>query len=376
MRNKKWLLGFLLVVLMMGLVSLLVACGEEEEATTTAQATATTAAEETTTTVAGVEDTGQTFDLKFTCGIPSMANLYTAYLAPWAEDVAEATDGRVNITIYADNTLVKGTQHWDAILDGTADMGLVEPEQTAGAFPRSEIYLLPFLFPDSETTAGVMWDYLHEYCLDEWEGVKILGVGVILPAEFVGMKPAKVPADLEGYRMRSGARVETWIDEALGATPVEIETSDLAVSFERGLADGSLITYDLCMAIGIADVATNITELKILYRAWPIIINQDVWDSIPATLQDQIMSVSGKDASMAYDAAIEAQTQGLKGAVGGKLAAGGNDPIYEPTEEEHALWVDAVMPVYDKWVEELGSDQPGQELLDWIQDKIAEYAAQ
>jgi len=392
MKKAKWGIGLLVLVLVVGLFALLAACGGDEETTTTA-APATTAAPTTappttaapttappttaapTTTEAGVPDTGQKFDLKFSYQTPTRASLVGAYLQPWTDAITAATDGRVTITHYPENSLVKEEQQLDALLSGTSDMALLESEFNPGAFPISEFGSLPMLFPSAEVAAAVYWDILDTYAADEWKDMKVLGVTVIAPAEYAGKKPVHVPADFAGLRMRTGGSMETDILEALGATPVEIETGDLGTAMERGTADGCFLTWSLMFATGVADVVTDYTKCDLFYRCWVLVMNKDVWDSMPVAVQEAIMAQSGQENSVKYTFANSAATEEDFGGISGK-AKGSGQTMYVLTEEERAQWKAAVDPVYAKWVENLGADKPGQEILDKINnDLIPKYSA-
>ncbi len=379
---KKARLALLLVlVAALGLGALLAGCGEGEETTTTAApsttAGPTTSASETTTTAAPSTTTeAKTYELKFAYGTPSKASLVSAYLVPWTESITQATGGRVTITHYAEDSLVKSEQLWDALLSGTTDMALIEPEFNAGLFPISEVGSLPMLFPNPVVAAKVYWDVIQEFAKDEWKDAQVLGVTVISGAQYAGNKPVKLPADLKGLRMRSGGKVETWIINALGATPVEISTGDLATSMERGLADGAFVSYSLMLSTGLKDVTKYRTEGDFFYRCWVLVMNKERWESLPADVQQAIMSVSGQEAAAKYTDANEKATLGAKKAVEGSDKGQGKPPIYVLSAEEKAQWQQALMPVWGKWVESLGADKPGQAVIDRIAELVKKYSAQ
>jgi TRAP-type C4-dicarboxylate transport system substrate-binding protein len=362
MKSSKWAVVLLIVILAVSLSVVLAACGDDTATTTD------------TESAAAVEDTGQTWDLKFSYPTPERASLVGAYLVPWTAEITAVTDDRVKITHYAENSLVKEEQQWDAVLSGTSDMALIEPEFNPGTFPISEVGSLPYQFPDAVTAAKTYWDVVTQKAQDEWKDVQVLAVTVIAPAQYRGN--VQVDGDVakfDGMRLRSGGRIETWVAEALGATPVEISTGDLATSLERGLADGALLSYSLILAQA-KDFTKYTTQCDMMYRCWVLVMNKDVWESMPTAVQDQIMGVSGQEGSANYSKANEmegiGEMKGLEGADKGM----GNPPIYVLSEDELAQWKTAVEPVSQKWVEELGADANGQEVLDFIAAQNATYA--
>ncbi len=389
MKKTRWAVGLLVLVLVLGLVSLMTACGGDETTTTAAPSTETTAAPSTettaapttttaaptTTTAAGVPDTGQTYKLKMAFHVPSRASIVGAYYQPWADAVAAATNGRVTIEMYAEETLVKEADQYDAVLSGLADIAACSADATPGRFPNAEVYGLPEMFPSAEVAARVYWDVLQQYSVPtELKDVVLLGTPTIAPAQYFGNKEAKVPADMAGQRVRSGGQIEAWLIEALGATPVEISTGELATSMERGMADSCFLSYSFSLITGIKDVTKNRTELDIFYRSFMLVMNKKVWDSMPTVLQEQMMSVSGPEASAKYSAANQALAAEDKAAVEGSDKGAGNPPIYVPTAEEMKLWVDASTPVWDKWVQETGGD--AQAVLGTTIELVGKYSAQ
>jgi TRAP-type C4-dicarboxylate transport system substrate-binding protein len=383
MKKTTWAIAILVVALVLGLGSLLAACGGEETTTTTAPpattattvapATTTTTAAPTTTTEAGVPDTGQTYKLKMAFHVPSRASIVGAYYQPWADAVAEATKGRVTIEMYAEETLVKEADQVDAVKSGLADLASTSSDATPGRFPLADFYGLPELFPSAEVASRVYWDILNEFCADEYKDFVILGTPTIAAAQYFGNKAAKVPADMAGQRVRSGGEIEAWLIEALGATPVEISTGELATSMERGMADSCFLSWSFGLITGVKDTTKFRTETNMFYRCFAIIMNKDVWNSMPKTLQDAIMSVSGGEASGKYSAANEALAAEDKGAIEGAGKGAGLDPIYVPTAAELTLWKDAAKPVWAKWVQNVGGN--AQALVDKALVLIDKYAA-
>ncbi len=361
MSKTKWGIA-LALVLVVCLMMVLAACGGDSGTTTD------------TASASAVADTGQTWDLKFSYPTPERASLVPAYLVPWSEEVTAATDGRVKMTHYAENSLVKEEQQWDALLSGTSDVALIEPEFNPGVFPISEVGSLPYQFPDEVTAAKTFYDVVTQKAQDEWKDVQVLAVTVIAPAQYRGNVEIKGDVSkFEGTRMRSGGRIETWMIEAFGATPVEIGTGDLSTSLERGMADGAFLSYSLILAMA-KDFTKYTTEANLFYRCWVIAMNKDVWNSMPKTVQDQIMGVSGQEGSAKYSAANAVETKGEKAGLEGADKGMGNPPIYVLTPAETDTWKSATAPVVQKWIDQLSDPATGQDVIDFIAAQNATYA--
>jgi len=386
MKKSKWAVALLVLALVLGLVATLSACsGDETETTGTTgtettgtTGTETTGSETTETTAPAVEDTGQTWDLKFSYGVPAASSLGQAYMKPWADAVEEATGGRVTIEHYSDGTLTKDEQQYDFLLSGASDIAVVEPEYTAGTFNVFEMGSLPRLFPDPAVCAATMWDVAEKYG-DEMSDVKVLAITVIAGAQYIGNKETHVPADIVGQKMRNGGKVEAWTLSQLGAEPIDVELGDLGTSLERGLADAAFLSWSMTFVSGAVRFTEYRTHLDLMYRSWLIIMNKDVWDSMPPNIQEAVMSAGGQEGSVVYSIANDMATNESRTNLEGADERAGNPPIYEPTDAENAEWTEAVTPVWQKWSDELaGSNSPyagqGAEILDFVQNDMTNYS--
>jgi TRAP-type transport system periplasmic protein len=339
-----------------------------------ASAVQTTVAAPPTTSAAA--PSGKVYNLKFAYHTPPKASLVGAFLNPWTAAIEKATNGQVTITHYGGETLVKEADEFDAVISGMCDMSMIDTSETPGRFPTTEFDTLPYIFPDAATGAKIEWDILQKYSATDLKDVKVIAVAVIAPSNYIGNKPAQNVADFKGLRVRASGKTEGWTVEALGATPTDVSTADLGTSMERGLVDGAFLSYSFMLSMGIKDVTKYRTECNLFYRAWPIMVNKKVWDSIPANLQDAIMSVSGPTNSANYSAANEKEAAGAKGAIMGSDKGAGKGPIYTLTADQMAAWKTAVMPVWDRWSADLESKKlPGKAIIDDIKALTLKYSA-
>jgi TRAP-type C4-dicarboxylate transport system substrate-binding protein len=322
-----------------------------------------------------VADTGQTYNLKFSYHTPPQASMVGAYFQPWTAAIEQATGGRVKVTHYAGESLVKAKDQYDSLVSGLSDMALVDPSETSGRFPQTEFDTLPYIFPDTTIGARVYWDIVQKYAVNaDFKDVKVLGVVVIAPSNYVGNKPAQNVADFKGLRVRTAGRTEGWMIEALGGSPVEVATSELYSSLERGLIDSVFLSWSAVLSFGVKDVTKYRTECNLYYRAWPILMNKKVWDSMPANIQKAIMDASGQDNSANYCTANEKLAVGAKNAIAGSDKGAGKPAIYTLTADQFASWKAASMPVWDKWSADLEAKKlPGKAIITDIKSLTQKY---
>lgn len=321
---------------------------------------------------------GKVYNLKFSYHTPERASLVQAYFIPWASAIEQASNGRIKITHYGGESLVKLQDQYDALVSGLSDIAMIETDVTPGRFPKTEFYSLPFLSPNPGATAQIYYDILQKYSVnDELKEVKLLATCTISGNNYVGNKEVKTLADFKGQRIRSGAKVEGMVIEQLGATPIEIATGDLSTSLERGLVDSCFLTWSAVLSFGVKDVTQYRTACDVFTKSWVICMNQKVWDSMPADLQKIVMDNSGVKNSGYYSAENDKLTAGAIKAIEGSDKGQGKPPIYILPETEKANWEAALMPVWDKWVAEMeAKNLPGKAIIEDVKALKIKYSAQ
>ena len=356
---NKFLILFLTIIVVGSLI--LVGCGGPEPSPTP--------------TPSPTPSPGETIELKLSYHTPPAASLVGEFFQPWTKSIEEATGGRVQITHYPGGTLVSLSDHYDAVVSGLVDMAMVEPDITPGRFPLSEFNLLPLLFPDGPVAARVNYEILEKYAFDtEWNEVKVLMTPALPPMNYHGTVELKVLEDFQGLKIRTGGKVEGWIMEALGATPVELETGDLSTSLERGLVNGAFLTNSAVNAFGVRDVTQYRTLCSLFSSAWVIIMNLQTWESLPDDIKKAFEDNSGADASaqlcIGNDKAIENTGRGLS-IYDDQV---GNPGFYTLPDDELARWTSTVLPVWERWIEDVeAKGLPGRALLDDVVSLVEQY---
>jgi TRAP-type C4-dicarboxylate transport system substrate-binding protein len=367
MKKKTWAITLVLLVAAAGLASALEACDAKSSVTAVSEAT-----------TAGTNPAAdKIFELKFSYHTPPQASTVGAYLDPWTDAVEQATNGRVVITDYPNESLVKVDKQYDALAVGLTDIALVDVSQAGGRFPLMEFDTLPMIFGpvDSTVVARVWWDIYEKYAKTrDFKDAVVLGVVVAAPMNYCGNKPATELADFAGDRVRSSGHTEILTVKALGGIAVDVPTSELHNAAESGMFDSCFLSWSAIKSFGLAEVTKYRTECNLYFRAWPILVNKRLWESLGPDIQGQIMSVSGKDVSARYCAANEAVALADKEAIEATDKKAGKPAISVLTAAEMESWRTALTPVWDAWAASVGSY--GTEIVADIQALSTRYMAQ
>src|SRR5882724_6434652 len=164
----------------------------------------------------------QSVTLKFHTFMAPTSNVWLNMHKAWMDKVEKDSNGRIKFEAYPAMQL-GGTpvQLYDQVRDGVVDVVWTLPGNTAGRFPRVEVFELPFMMSNAEATSKAYWEYVQTMAPDEFKETQVIalqvhGPGVIHTAE----RPVKSVNDLKGLKMRAPTRQVNKMLGSLGAIPV------------------------------------------------------------------------------------------------------------------------------------------------------------
>lgn len=302
------------------------------------------------------------------------APAHTKMLAPWAERIKQASADKLNIEIYPAMALGgKPSQLISQVRDGVVDIVWTVNGYTAGLFPRSEVFELPFVHTNNAVATNLaMRAMFDEYLASEYAGLKVLFTHVHAgQAIHMVDKPIRTPADLAGLKLRIPTRTGAWIIEALGATPVGMPVPELPQALSKKVVDGALIPFEIVKPLKLQELTRYQIEgpanIRFGTATFQVSMNLDKWNSLPADLQQVILNESGENWHKEIGGIwTESEHGGLAA-----LEAAGNEHILL-NEQELAAFRKRLAPVIDRWLAEMkGKGIDGQRLLDKARELIA-----
>lgn len=329
------------------------------------------------TTVAGVK-AQSTVTLKFHTFMAPSSNVWLNMHKAWMDKVTKDSGGRIKFEAYPAMQL-GGTpvQLFDQARDGIVDIVWTLPGNTAGRFPRVEVFELPFVMTNAEATSRAYWDYVQTMAADEFKDVQVLalhvhGPGVIHTAD----KPVKSVADMKGLKMRAPTRQVTKLMGALGATPVGMPLPSIPDALSKGTIHGAVIPWEVVPSVKVQELTKYHAEFDpaggALYTTtFVMAMNKAKYNSLPADLKKIINANSGIDTS-----GWLGKTQNAGDPAGRKATLDRGNTIYTVGTAEAQEFRRASRSIEVEWVEDMnkrGFD--GKKLLDGARALIDKHTA-
>lgn len=195
------------------------------------------------------------------------------------------------------------------------------------------------------------------------------------PFQIFSTKQVQKLEDMKGFRMRTEGRMQDWTMQALGATGAEVSMMDTYSALDKKVVDGCLLQYAGVLAFGIQNVTKYRTEVNLSTQNFIIAMGMQLWNSLPPDIQKAFMDNSGVQASITYNTAFMGAEAGAKQAVIAYDKKVGNPDIIVLSPEERARWLNAVKPVWDRWIADMQSKGlQGKPILDEAVSLVNQYS--
>jgi TRAP-type C4-dicarboxylate transport system substrate-binding protein len=319
----------------------------------------------------------QTIELKLHHFLGPKSPAHAQMLVPWAQRIEKSSGGRVKIEVFPSMTLGgKPPQLINQARDGVVDMVWTVNGYTAGLFPRSEVFELPFVHTNSAVATNLAMRAMYDqYLKAEYSGVHPLFLHVHAgQAIHMVDKEVRKPADLQGMKMRIPTRTGAWIIEALGAAPVGMPVPDLPQALSKKVVDGAFIPWEIIPPLKIQDVTDFQIEgpnrVRFGTTTFQVSMNQKRWDSLPADAKRAFEANSGE----AWVREVgEIWTKSEDFGIGLAIKAGNKHIVL--TEAELQQFRDKLEPVVQRWIDDVkGKGIDGAALVKAAREQIAKFS--
>ena len=319
----------------------------------------------------------QSVTLKFHTFMAPQSNVWLSMHKPWMDKVEKDSGGRIKFEAYPAMQL-GGTpvQLYDQARDGVVDVVWTLPGNTAGRFPRVEVFELPFIMTNAEATSKAYWEYIQTQAPDEFKETQVIALQVHGPGMFhSATKLVKSTADLKGMKVRGPTRQVTKLLAALGATPVGMPLPQIPDALSKGTIDACVIPWEVVPSVKVHELTKFHTEFPAtgpaLYTTtFVMAMNKPKYESLAPDLKKVIDANSG----MATSAWLGKTQQG-NDPNGRKAAVDHGNQIYTLSAAEAQDFIKVAGAIDDEWVADMtkrGFD--GKKLLQTAKDLIAKHS--
>jgi len=313
----------------------------------------------------------ETLELNLAHFWPAGHPVETDLVQPWIKAVEEATEGRVKITSFPTETLLKSDAIYEGIKQGVADLGLSCFAYTRGQFPVCEVFELPgIIYNNSDAATRIAWEGIKTLNPKEVQDTTLFMVFTTGPGNLFTKKPVRNLGDLKGLEIRATGLSAATL-KALGATPVAMPQADAWESLSKGLVKGNLGPTEILKGWRQAEVTDYITITPFLYNTlFFFAMNTNKWEKIDEKDRKTILEINQKFFEEVACGLWDKQNEAAF-----SYAVNDNKmQVIELSAAEQELWVNLIKPVQNDFVVKMDNlGFPGRDILETVQKLSDKY---
>lgn len=312
----------------------------------------------------GAAEEGETQTVRFTHKYPSTHYFHELIAQGIADDVSEATDGRITVEIFPAEQLIPEPEEIPSVANGSVELSITSISEWHDYEIPANITSLPFAlasFDESRKLRGSDFEDMLIGMLESQESLRIVGYleGAGVDALVSRDAPLDSPEAFQGLRMRANNSDVGALFEQYGSPGLTQPVSDVYTSLERGTIDGAITIVTSLVAAKWYEAAPNVTITPgwLGYAFYMLQANGDWWDGLSDADREAFEGAFANAEEAGQEAAEQSYTDGLE-----LLRAEERVTVLQVPLDEVDAWADPGQFLYDDFLEEWGEE--GQELLD------------
>lgn len=288
-------------------------------------------------------------------GYPA-GNPHTQNLTQFAADVAQASGGKLTITVHSNGALFKAPEIKRAVQTGQAQIGevlmsLLENENSV--FGADAV---PFVATGFDAS-WKLWQAQRPVVekILNGQGIKLLYAVAWPPQGIYSKKPLNSVADMKGLKWRAYNPATTRIAQHVGAQPLTIQAAELSQALSTGVVDSF-------MSSGATGVDSKVWESLTHFAtadAWlpknMVIVNQKEFDKLDKPVQDAVLAAAKSAEERGWKRMRDYTNESLTTLRNNKIT------VYDPSPALKADLTKLGESMLAEWLTKAGSD--GQTII-------------
>jgi TRAP-type C4-dicarboxylate transport system substrate-binding protein len=292
----------------------------------------------------------------------SDGEFHTRNVRAFAEDVKQATGGKLDINVHSNGSLIKHPDILRAVSTGQVSIAEFLLGQFSNEDPVFAADNVPFVAPGYD--AAFKFYQAQKPVLEkklQGRGMRLL-YAVAWPGQGIYTRdPLKSVSDLKGTKMRTYSPLTARLAELLGASPVVVQVPEVPQMFATG-AMQAMVTSS---ATGTATKAWEFVKNYTKTNAWNpknvVVVNERAFNRLPKEEQNAITKAAAAAEPRGWEMSKAREKEGDETLVKNGVS------VSEPTAELKAALAKIGEQMAAEWEKSAGAD--GQAILKTYRSK-------
>ncbi|WP_245150617.1 TRAP transporter substrate-binding protein DctP [Pollutimonas harenae] len=242
-------------------------------------------------TVACGATAAEKYELTLSTYLPPSYEYIYKPLESFAQRAEEKSQGRLKINIFHSGQLFDGYEELAALSRGDIDITNFSGSYAGGSIPALNIFTLPFLLNDMAHLRRAVDNGLLDLGIKEelasQHNAIILGVAPFDPYElYTRDSPVLKADDFKGKVWATTSATDARAVQLLGGSPTGMSSSELYLSFDRGVINATPRPLITGMGRSLYEVVKHLSLVNLAVDTSILTINKSKFDALPKDLQD------------------------------------------------------------------------------------------
>lgn len=288
-------------------------------------------------------------ELRLSHWVPPTHPIQTLGVEPWVESIKQASNGRINITIFPAQQLGAAPDHYDMARDGIADITYTNPGYQAGRFPIYSLAEIPFHASNGKQAAKALHNWYAPLAEIEMSDVKFCLINPHDPGTLHSKKQVKVPGDISGMNVRPAHATMARFVNLLGGASVQVPAPEAREALAKGTADAITFPWNSIYIFGIDSETKFHLDMPFYISSQMLLLNKGMYDGLAPEDRQVIDDHCTPDWSQKFSTGwADNEYSGRQ-----KMIDSPDHTVYTPTDDEIGQWREASKPLIEAWKEDV-----------------------
>ncbi|MDW7745189.1 TRAP transporter substrate-binding protein [Halomonas sp.] len=225
---------------------------------------------------------------------------HTVNIREFADDVREATDGELDITVHSNGSLIGHAEIKNSVRRGIVPIGELIMSRLANENAIFEVDSVPYLASSYED-AQALWEASREVIAEELaeQQLRLLFAVPWPPQGIYTNQAIESGDDLKNLSMRAYNTASERIAQLVGAVPTQVEVPDIPTAFSTGRVDAMITSPATGADTKAWDYLSHFNHAQLWLPKNMVIVSEKAFSRLDEATQQAVL-----------DAAAEAETRG------------------------------------------------------------------
>ncbi|MGL4240856.1 MAG: TRAP transporter substrate-binding protein [Beijerinckiaceae bacterium] len=233
-------------------------------------------------------------------------NFHTQNIKQFAADVKAATQGRVDITVHANASLLKLPEIKRGVQTGQVQIGETLMSTMGNEDAMFAVDAIPGL-ATSYAASNKLWNIARPHVAGRLEKQGIVALFSVAwpPQGIYAKKELSALADLKGQKFRAYNPATARFAELLGASPITVQAAEIAQAFRTGVAESMISSGATGVDTQSWDYLSHYYDLNAFLPQNIVMVNKAAFDALSAADRDAVRKAATDAEKRGWDKSAE-----------------------------------------------------------------------